>query len=165
MIDLKLINGSESSLADMITKNKVSGKTVIVATFGIGVKQIKKLLWEFEEVTIIIDSTHSHWQKKLWKRVLKLNSMHDNLIIKMAAIHSKVAIIDNKIVIVTSANLSQNQFIESYVIGDMLEFSGIKEIINFFNSIPVNSIDWNRTELNGKKDELNNFDEFDVFDL
>jgi len=154
-ISLELVDGSKCSLAEMIVKNKVTGESVLVATFGIGIKQIKMLLWEFDKVTIVIDSSHSSWQKKLWDRILYMNDTNEKLTIKVAQIHAKLAIIDGEVAVITSANLSQNQFIESYVIGNVSEIKGSKKVIDFLNSIPDNSVDWDRNKLNESKNELN----------
>lgn len=138
MSELKLINGKKYSFADVILSKRKNEQSIIVSTFGISAAQIQKLLFTFNKVQVVIDESHSNLNEDMFNRICNLNNIEKRFILKVTSIHAKIAIFGNQC-IVTSANLTSNQKIESYLFSTIKEITGVKKIIDFFNTIPEDS--------------------------
>ena len=131
MIEVFVIDGSERNLADIIIANKISGDSLCVASYGFGVKQVRRLMNAFKKMVLVADTSHSQLNNAAWKSITKMSNENPRFLFIPTAIHAKLAIIDEAIVVFTSANLSANQRIESYIIGNKNEMNGIDDIANF----------------------------------
>lgn len=127
-MDVFFVDGSEQCLADIILKNIVSGKTCSVASYGFGVKQVRRLIDAFDQVLLVADISHSQLNAKAYDAVVEMSDKLPHFIFRPIKTHAKLALIDDEIVIFTSANLSANRRIESYMIGRFEEVTGIDEI-------------------------------------
>jgi len=157
MAEIKFINGKETNFADIICEYKKNqDRNVIVTTFGISIKQIEKLLYNFKTVEVIVDESQSKLNKNMFDRIVILNKQNDNFILKCASIHSKLAIVDNEKLIITSANLTNNQKIESYFFIDTKNIIGMNKILSFIKNIPADSFLKGRRYHKDKRDSLNN---------
>jgi hypothetical protein len=154
-ISIKLIDGGSKSFADVICDNKFAGDTVLVTTFGVSLKQIEKLLFSFEDVTIIIDESQSKLNPNMIERIIAKQKAVEKLHIKMASIHAKLAIIDNNFLIVSSANLTSNYKIESYLFIPTECVGGITDIVEFLNKIPCDSIRFDRIDHKKNRESIN----------
>lgn len=107
MSELKLINGKKYSFADVILHKQKKEKSIIVSTFGFSVLQIKKLLFNFDNIIVIIDESHLKLNNSMYLRACELNRLYKNFTLKVTSIHAKLAIFGDQCII-TSANLSNN---------------------------------------------------------
>jgi len=128
------VDGSQTNLADVILDNTVAGETCAVLSYGFGVMQVKRLMSAFDQVLLLADSSHSKLNKKAYDEVVRLSSMDNGFTFRPVRTHAKLVIIDSEIVIFTSANLSANKRIESYLIGKVSEISGIDKMLEFFGN-------------------------------
>jgi hypothetical protein len=122
------VDGKKQSFADIILKYKKSGDTCLVGSFGFGTKQVKKLLANFKKTVLLADSSHSQLNSNAYFQVCRLAESSDNFVFKQTKTHAKFAIVDDEVFIMTSANLSQNQRLEIYVIEDVAKVNGLDEI-------------------------------------
>lgn len=122
-----IINGATKNFADVIIGESTGGNC-LVASFGFGVKQIERLISHFSEVVLIADASHSQLNSKVYEKAVSLSMCTDGFTFIPSKIHAKLAIINNDKLIFTSANLSANRRIESYLIGKVSEIEGVKQL-------------------------------------
>ena len=124
-----LVNGAEKSFADVIIEHKGAGGSCMVASYGFGVKQVEKIIQNFDTVTLVADSSHSQLNPRAYSRVVELSEILDNFRFAPTKIHAKFAVINGEIVIFTSANLSANRRLEVYLVGQKDDVDGVGEVI------------------------------------
>ena len=129
-----LVNGSERSFADVITEQRGLGLSCMVASYGFGVKQVERIISNFNRVTLIADSSHAQLNPRAYERVVALDETLDTFNFIPTKIHAKFAIINGDTVIFTSANLSANRRVEVYLIGCKGEVDGVNEVISGLGS-------------------------------
>lgn len=129
-----LVDGSQRHFADIILENLVTGRTCSVASYGFGVKQITRLIEAFDQVLLVADTSHSQLNTKAYNRVVRMSNELEHFTFRPVKTHAKLALIDDEIIIFTSANLSANRRMESYMIGTFSEVGGIGELKKIMGS-------------------------------
>ncbi len=163
-MDAFFVNGKDSSLADIILKNTTKYHTCYVASFGFGIKQINLLIDRFENVLLVADNSHAKLNKTAYDKVIEMNNEIPNFVFKETKTHAKLAIIDDDTIIFTSANLSKNHRMESYLIGKITEINGIEHIKEIFGNpssifeVKESNNDIDNEELNLDHCELKSID-------
>lgn len=127
-MDVFFVDGSQKCFADIILENMTTGKTCSVASYGFGVKQVKRLIHSFEQVLLVADTSHSQLNAEAYNTVVEMSNDIPQFTFKPIKTHAKLALIDNEKIIFTSANLSANQRMESYMVGFFNEVSGIEKL-------------------------------------
>jgi len=127
-----IVDGKERTFADVICENSAKFDSLLVASYGFGVRQVEKLLSVFREVVLVADESHSVLNRKAFESVLSKSEHNEKFSFLPSRTHAKLALIDNETIIVTSANLSSNRKIELYLIGSAKEVDGIDELKKFF---------------------------------
>lgn len=151
---LVLINGRNSSMADVLCSSLRGG--IVVFTYGINDKQLKKLAANFDTVRVVVDPSHKKLNSSIWGRIEKLVCNVDHLDMRLASMHAKIAYeIDGDRVILTSANLTSNFKIESYF------FTTKTAIANFCD---IESV-WYDVEPNMEKGENDIREDFSLFSV
>jgi len=133
-MDAFIVDGAKQTLADIIISKKVSGKTCSVASWGFGVRHVERLINAFDQLLLVADASHSQLNKTAYRSVVKMSEKLDYFTFRPARTHVKLALIDDEIIIFTSANLSANRRLESYIIGHFCEINGIDEIKRMFDN-------------------------------
>ena len=133
-MDCFFVDGNSKSFADIILQHRVDGKKCLVASYGFGVLQIRKIINAFDFVSLVADISHSKLNEKAYCTVVEMATVLPNFSFITTKTHAKLALIDDEIIIFTSANLSANRRIESYVIGSMQEFPGIEKFKKLFTN-------------------------------
>ena len=67
------VDGSARCFADIIIENKITGKTCSVASYGFGVKQVSRIIAEFDQVLLIADTSHSRINKNSYASVMQMD--------------------------------------------------------------------------------------------
>lgn len=127
-----LVNGKQKNFADVIIENSITGNVCLVASYGFGIAQINRLISAFDKVLLIADTSHSRLSKNVYNEVVRMSDDFSYFTFKPINTHAKFALIDDEIIIFTSANLSVNRCMESYLIGKFSEIDDIekfKEIV------------------------------------
>jgi len=122
------VDGADKTFADIILENRVNGETCAVASYGFGVKQINRLLDGFDNLLLLADESHAQLNKKAWDTVIEMDANLDHFTFKSEKTHAKLAIIDKKVIIFTSANLSANRRMESYMIAKVADVDGVDDV-------------------------------------
>ena len=148
-MEIYLVNGADTNFADVILKNKLYGKTCSVASYGFGVIQVKRLISSFDQVLLVADESHSQLNTSAYNAVVEMDKNINHFKFRPTKIHAKFALVDNEIFIFTSANLSANRRIESYMIGSFNEVVGLDKIkklmgnpCDFFKKNDINKMDF-----------------------
>ena len=126
-----IVDGSKRSFADVILENKTTGKTCSVASWGFGAAQVRRLIREFQRVLLVADASHSQLNASAYAAVLRMQKTYAHFTFRPCKTHVKLALIDDEIIIFTSANLSANKRAESYIVGELSEIDGIDQIKEF----------------------------------
>lgn len=124
-----IVDGSHTNFADIIINNSVNNESCLVATYGYGFLQVALVAANFENVVLVADIGHQKLNKKARMIVKTMERDNPNFKFIEKKTHIKLAIIDNKRVIFTSANLANNRKNEIYLVGDFEEFEKIENII------------------------------------
>jgi len=90
------------------------------------------LIRAFEHVLLVADTSHSQLNSDAYKAIVGRSRNLSGFTFKQIKNHSKLALIDDEIIIFTSANLSANRRVESYLIGSFGEVGGIEELKKMF---------------------------------
>lgn len=131
------LDGSSKSFADVILDNLVCGGECLVASYGFGVLQVRKLVNSFDSVVLVADISHAKLNAEAYDMVVDMSSILPNFSFIATKTHAKLALIDDEIIIFTSANLSANRRFESYMIGKFKEFNGIEKLKEIFKKEPI----------------------------
>ena len=123
-----VVDGSQRHFAEVIIDYRVSGREVMVASYGFGVKQVQLLLGAFRRVLLVADNSHSQLNPNAWKTIVAMAREMPRFVFNPIPIHAKLALIDNEMLIFTSANLSANRRLESYLAARMDEVDGVEEL-------------------------------------
>ena len=84
---------------------------------------------------LICDSVTNRKDNKAVEILLKYAKTSDKLHIKtLGRTHHKIAIIDKKTIIFSSANLQKNQTQEFYMMGDFDKVDGAEDILKYFKT-------------------------------
>ena len=139
------VDGSSKSFADIILQQRVDGKKCLVASYGFGVMQVRKILNAFDFVLLVADISHAQLNAVAYDTVVEMSKVLPNFSFVATKTHAKLAVIDDEKIIFTSANLSANRRIESYVIGSLSEIVGIDKLKAIFDnqSSVIENIDVN----------------------
>lgn len=129
-MEIFTVNGKDTNFADVIIKHRINGEKCVVASYWFGVRMVERIIQNFKSVMLVSDSSHSTLNPKAYKKVVALDRRLDDFEFVTIKTHAKFAIIDNKTLIFTSANLSANQRMESYLIADVAEVVGCESIVN-----------------------------------
>jgi hypothetical protein len=127
-MNIFMVDGSKRRLSDIIIENKVTGESCLVASYGLGVRQVRILIDEFQQVTLVADESHSRLNPNAYAAVIDLNESVPHFTFKVIKTHAKFALIDDEIIVFTSANLSANRRMESYMVGRIDEVNGIESV-------------------------------------
>lgn len=113
---MKMFFEKNKTLADIILDNRITGKSLTVFSFGLAKKEIAKLITRFEKIILIIDTNAvKRTQKKSIVWVLALEKMTKKIkLMTCGRAHVKIAIVDEEVLIITSANLQKNRSEEFY---------------------------------------------------
>ena len=129
-----LVDGSQRNFADVIISRRVTGKTCAVASYGFGVVQVNRLVSAFRQVLLVADESHSQLNTKAYDTVVRMDRKLKYFTFRPTKIHAKLALIDDEVIIFTSANLSANRRVESYLVGQASEVAGIEAIKNLLSN-------------------------------
>ena len=132
-MDCFFVDGASKSFADVILQQRVSGKTCLVASYGFGVLQVRKVLNAFDFVLLVADISHAQLNAEAYNMVVEMSAILPNFSFVATKTHAKLAIIDDEIIIFTSANLSANRRMESYMIGSLGEVNGSEKLKEIFS--------------------------------
>lgn len=122
------VDGSQRHFADIILENLVTGRTCSVASYGFGVKQVDRLIGAFDQFLLVADTSHAQLNTKAYNNVVKKSDTLDHFTFNPINTHAKLALIDDEVIIFTSANLSANRRMESYMVGTFDEVEGIEQL-------------------------------------
>ncbi len=114
--DFFFVDGKATSFADVILRYKKNGQSLFVATYGFGVKQVWRLMSNFDSVILVADESHSVLNSKAFKSAEAMSRNSNGFEFRPMRNHAKLAIIDDAVIIFTSANLSQNRKRELYFV-------------------------------------------------
>ncbi|MFA7173794.1 MAG: hypothetical protein WC340_10335 [Kiritimatiellia bacterium] len=128
------VDGSARSFADIILQQKTPRKKCLVASYGFGVEQVRKVLSAFDFMMLVADVSHAQLNPKAYQIVVDMSDTLPNFYFVATKTHAKFALVDDEIIIFTSANLSANRRIESYLVGNMAEASGVDALKKIFSS-------------------------------
>lgn len=163
--DIRFYSVSGSSFADEIIKNKVTGESVIVSTFGISPKQAERLVNEFDDVVINVDASQSTLNPDAFAKLISLNKKKTCKIVGSYN-HAKTALIDGEKLIVTSANLTENRKIECYLVADSgVNIKGVSEYFEKVLALEKETLlhDMKTHRENAIKQNAKKSDEDDIF--
>lgn len=132
-MDVFFVDGAVRSFADIILQQRIDGKKCLVASYGFGVAQVKKILNAFDFVLLIADVSHAQLNTDAYNTVVEMSAVLPNFSFIATKTHAKFALIDDETIIFTSANLSANRRMESYMIGSIREVSGVQKINEIFS--------------------------------
>jgi len=127
-MEVFIVDGAKQNLADIIISNKISGKTCTVASWGFGVRQVERLIDAFDQLLLVADASHSQLNTKAYGTVVEMSENLEYFTFRPTRTHMKLALVDDELIIFTSANLSANRRLESYMIGNFGEVNGIENI-------------------------------------
>ena len=127
------MDGSSTSFADVILQKRVCGRRCLIASYGFGVVQIRKVLSAFDNVCLVADISHAQLNPVAYNMVVEMSTVLPGFSFFAIKTHVKMALIDDEVFIFTSANLSANRRIESYVVGSFDEVEGIEKFEKMFN--------------------------------
>lgn len=128
------VDGSSKSFADIILQYRVDGKKCLVASYGFGVLQVRKIISAFDAVVLVADISHATLNATAYDTVVEMSAVLPSFSFIATRTHAKLALIDDEIVVFTSANLSANRRVESYMIGEFREFTGIENLEKIFSN-------------------------------
>ena len=132
-MDCFFVDGASKSFADIILQQRIDGKKCQVASYGFGVLQIRKIINAFDSVSLVADISHAQLNAEVYDIVVDMSRVLPNFSFVATKTHAKLALIDDKTIIFTSANLSANRRMESYLIGSFDEISGVENIKEIFS--------------------------------
>lgn len=128
-----LVDGATRSFADVILQQRGCGKKCLVASYGFGVLQVRKVLSAFDFLLLVADISHATLNAEAYSVVVEMSEKLENFSFVATKTHAKFALVDDETLIFTSANLSANRRIESYMIGSVEEVAGVEALQRVFS--------------------------------
>lgn len=132
---LEIIDSKNVNFSSFIISKAEKFEDLIVFTYGVNPKELKGLCNRFETVSLLIDESHRRLNPTQFEKIFDMSRDIDGLIVKVAANHSKMAILNRKTVIITSANLTCNRRAEMYLTADVDCIEGVQDMIDFFDNV------------------------------
>lgn len=128
------VDGKKSPFAKVLCD--IGGGELVVSTFGVNKQEVFKLFQCFKKITVIVDSSVTQRNDNKSIKILSMFAKTSNkLTLKtLGRSHHKMAIIDKKWFIITSANLQKNRSSEFYMISDYQNIDGADDIFNYLKS-------------------------------